>query len=73
MGSPALDYIICYRGKYISVETKAGAGVFTPRQKLTADRLALAGAAVFLVNEETGMEAVVLHLDRIKWESEIEC
>lgn len=67
MGSPALDYIICYRGHYASIETKAGAGVMTPRQRITADRLKLAGAAVFLVNESTGVSAVINWLDSTKW------
>lgn len=67
MGSPALDYIICYRGWYATIETKAGSKPFTPRQELTADRLRLAGAVVFLVNEATGTQAVTDWLDSTKW------
>ena len=33
MGSPFLDFVICYRGQFFGVETKA-TGVPTPRQKL---------------------------------------
>jgi hypothetical protein len=67
MGSPALDYIICYKGRYASIETKAGDKQFTPRQKLTADRLQLAGAAVFLVNETTGTRDVEKWLNDTGW------
>lgn len=67
MGSPALDYIICYRGQYASIETKAADKQFTPRQEVTADRLRLAGAAVFLVNELTGTEAVEKWLNETIW------
>jgi len=66
MGSPALDYIICYKGRYASIETKAGDKSYTPRQVITADRLTLAGAAVFLVNEVTGTDVVVKWLESVK-------
>lgn len=72
MGSPMLDYILCYRGQYAAIETKAGAGEMTPRQKLTADRLRLAGAAVFLVNEVTGTKVVIDWLDSVQWSEPID-
>ena len=67
MGSPALDYIICYRGHYAAIETKAGSGQMTARQNITADRLSLAGAAVFLVNEVTGIDHLIGWLSSVRW------
>lgn len=56
MGSPTLDFIGCHRGFYYSVETKAGSGVPTERQKLTMHEIQKAGGRTFVVNEFTGMD-----------------
>lgn len=45
-GSPFLDFVICYKGIFVSVETKREGGHPTPRQNLTAQFLMRAGAYV---------------------------
>jgi len=66
MGSPALDFIGCYRGRYFSVETKAGTKDMTPRQEQTAKALRVAGAAVFLVNAVEGLAGLRGWLECVK-------
>ena len=54
LGAPSLDFVGCHRGKYYAIETKAGNKQMTDRQGMTAAAMRQAGAAVFLINEETG-------------------
>ena len=65
MGSPALDYIVCYKGRYASIETKAGAAKMAPRQEVTAGALRKAGAAVFLVNDVSGEQELIMWLGSV--------
>ena len=39
MGGPALDFIVCYRGRYIEFETKKPGGKPTPRQHFVGDQV----------------------------------
>ena len=55
MGAPSLDFVGCHRGRFYAVETKAGNKQMTDRQRMTAKAMEEAGAAVFLINEETGL------------------
>lgn len=50
MGSPTLDCIVCYRGKYIAIETKAPGKLPTPRQLITISKMEKAGAKVFVID-----------------------
>lgn len=50
MGSPSLDCIICYRGCYIAIETKAPGKKPTPRQELTIGNMIAANGIVFVVD-----------------------
>lgn len=52
MGSPALDVIVCFKGRYISIEVKALKGSMTSRQEITADKIRVAGGDAFLINED---------------------
>lgn len=56
MGEPTLDFIGCYHGKFFAIETKAHNKQMTDRQLLTAQTMREAGGAVFLINNETGVE-----------------
>lgn len=58
MGAPSLDFTGCHRGRFFAVETKAGSKQMTDRQANTAKEMEAAGAAVFLINEVTGTEAL---------------
>jgi hypothetical protein len=50
MGSPTLDFVGCYRGKFFAIETKAPGGKPTPRQLQTIVDMESAGAKVFVVD-----------------------
>lgn len=67
MGSPALDCIVCYRGRHIEIETKAPGGVPTPRQEITIAKKKKAGAWVFVIDGQAGLEELKECLDRIDW------
>lgn len=65
MGAPSLDFICCLRGRYFAIETKKEADTMTPRQEVTAGRIADAGGAVFLVNEVIGMRELEQFLTEV--------
>ena len=52
MGTPSLDYLICYRGQFAGIETKAGTKKMTARQEATAEKIRRAGGKAFLINED---------------------
>ena len=66
MGEPTLDFIGCYQGRFFAVETKAGSKQMTDRQELTAFTMREAGGAVFLINDETGVEPLKQWLEESK-------
>lgn len=49
MGAPALDYHVCHRGVYATIETKDQGKWPTPRQTRTMHDVVKAGGAVFLI------------------------
>jgi hypothetical protein len=66
MGEPTLDFIGCYLGRFFAIETKAHNKQMTPRQELTAFAMREAGGAVFLINDETGVEPLKHWLEESK-------
>ena len=65
MGAPTLDFICCYRGRYFAVETKAGRGQLTDRQRVTAAAIETAGGVVFKVSNEAELRALELWLESV--------
>jgi predicted RecB family endonuclease len=61
-GAPTLDIIGCHKGRFFAVETKAGRGDYTDRQRQTAENMATAGARVFLVNSHQGYDELQIWL-----------
>lgn len=51
MGSPALDYLLCCNGRFVSIETKVKGKSLTPRQLVTKQIMEGAGAMVFVVDD----------------------
>jgi hypothetical protein len=51
IGAKSLDYLICYRGRFIGIEAKAGNNLPTPLQLDTIDRILDAGGITLVVNE----------------------
>lgn len=54
MGAPALDVIICFNGRFLSIELKAGKKQMTDRQENTAGHIRTAGGMTLLINEIEG-------------------
>jgi hypothetical protein len=51
LGSKTLDYLICYKGKFIGVEAKAGDNMPTALQEITIDKIIEAGGFTLVINE----------------------
>lgn len=54
MGAPSLDFVCCYHGKYVAIETKAPGKKPTPRQEITIAEIVAAGGKVFVVSDDEG-------------------
>lgn len=50
MGSPALDFWVCHKGRFCGIETKAPGKRPTPRQLLTIQTVQDAGGTVFVID-----------------------
>lgn len=59
MGSPTLDFICCFRGRYLAIETKAPGKLPTERQRITMTQITDAGGAVLVISE-------IRHLDQLQ-------
>jgi hypothetical protein len=62
-GEFVLDCIGCHQGAFFAIETKAPGAKPTPRQKAIAERMNMAGAAVFIL-DGTNMETLTQWLSR---------
>lgn len=51
-GAVTLDVIVCYRGRFIGIETKAPGKHPTARQEATIDDMVAAGASVIVIDNE---------------------
>jgi len=49
-GAP--DFLVCFKGRFIGIETKAGKGQLTELQKLNLSRLMDAGGVPIVVRED---------------------
>jgi hypothetical protein len=59
-GSPLVDFVICYRSRFIAVETKAAGGKVSARQKVILDRLREGGALTVVGDDETVIKWLTL-------------
>jgi hypothetical protein len=53
MGAPSLDFICCFRGNFVAIETKAPGKKPTPRQLLTIADIEASGGKVFVIDGDT--------------------
>jgi len=65
-GASSLDCILCYRGKFIGIETKAPGKKPTPRQELTIKQMQHAGGTVFVIDSEKGVHDLRVTLQGLK-------
>jgi hypothetical protein len=66
-GAPALDFILCIDGMFVTIETKAsGKEKLTPTQESTAAAIAVAGGLVLRVHDEESCEKAIalIHVHR---------
>jgi len=64
LGAPSLDFICCYKGKYIAIEAKAPGKKPTPRQEITINDIRKAGGTVLVISGDDGFEELVGLLSR---------
>lgn len=62
MGAPALDFIVCHKGRYLSIETKRLGLRATARQMNTMVKIAKAGGKAMVFD---GSDAHIMEL--IQW------
>lgn len=65
-GMPALDYLLCYRGRFIAIETKAPGKKTTARQEATCNAIRDAGGLCFLVDDDESLQILVGHLYNVE-------
>lgn len=66
MGAPTLDFICCFRGRYLAIETKAPGGKATARQLKTMDQIRATGGAAIVVDGSGGsIEALLAVLEGV--------
>ena len=58
-GVPALDYLLCIRGRFVAIEAKAKGKKLTTRQQQTKTELEAAGAKVFIVDSKESLNEAV--------------
>ena len=63
-GRKTLDYLICFNGHFIAIETKAPGKKMTPLQEETACQIVGAGGTVYVVDGPDGIDRVVGDLIR---------
>lgn len=51
LGTATLDILVCYKGKFYGIETKAPNGRLTPRQNFTIEQMQAAGGTVLVIND----------------------
>jgi hypothetical protein len=61
-GSVGLDFYVCYRGKFIAVETKKRGKTMTPRQQLTQAEIEAAGGVVFTVRSDEDLVPLAAYM-----------
>ena len=59
LGASTLDCLLCYKGCFHAIETKAPGKHLTPRQEVIANTIREAGGVVFRVDGAAGIEAVI--------------
>lgn len=67
-GASTLDCLICYRGRFIAVETKAPGKKPTDRQKMIISQILAAGGIALVVDGDTAIEKLREVLESIDHE-----
>lgn len=70
-GKGSLDYLICYRGRFIAVETKAPGKKPTARQGQMIAQIKRAGGTVLVIDSERGAQNLANLLSEIDVEASL--
>jgi hypothetical protein len=63
MGIPALDFLLCVKGHFVAIETKADKSKkLSPQQLSTVLRMLTAGGLVFVVYDDATLDDCIAHL-----------
>lgn len=54
-GTAALDYLLCIRGRFVAIETKAPGNKLTPMQEGTKAQMEAAGGIVLVVSDDSSL------------------
>lgn len=54
-GETTLDFLICYKGRFLAIETKAPSKKVTPRQEMIIRAIELNGGTVLVVSDDTSL------------------
>lgn len=61
-GAKTLDYLLCIKGKFIAIETKAPGKHLTPLQVTTATNIENAGGLVYVVYDQYTLDIVMARI-----------
>jgi hypothetical protein len=50
LGTTTLDILVCYKGRFVAIETKRPGGMLTARQIVTIQEMRANGAIVFVID-----------------------
>src|SRR5262245_8382739 len=61
-GKRSLDYICCFQGQFVAIETKASGAWLRPDQRQRARDILMSGAKVFIISGPDGYGALERYL-----------
>jgi hypothetical protein len=61
----SVDFLVCYAGRFIAIETKAAGKKLSAYQKLTFAKIEAAGGLTFVVSTDVELEALKVTLDHL--------
>lgn len=67
-GASTIDYLMCFRGLFIGIETKRPGGAPTPRQEMVMEDIRKAGGSTFVVSCDEEVQTLEQFLHTVaKW------
>lgn len=64
-GAVSIDFLVCYRGRFIAIETKAPGKEPTDLQKVTLRAMERAGAKTFVIDRADGTGELAAFLEEL--------
>jgi hypothetical protein len=65
-GESTLDYIACYKGRFLAIETKKPGGKPTTRQAAIIEKMRQAGAKVLVIDGPNGLQELTEWIDALR-------